>query len=88
MRFSEIQWWPDQVAHFGETFSASMLGWWVGAGDPKIIALAGFVQAAGKEGEDMYYKAKEGKFAAGDVLDLVIHLFGVSIPYALAVWFA
>lgn len=85
MRASEISWWPDQVAHLTETFAAFALGYAV-TGTPSGGAVTGFVQVAQKEGEDLYYKWKSGKWAAGDVIDLVIHLFGVAIPFAILQW--
>ena len=82
MRFSDISWWPDQVAHFIESAAATGLGF-LAFGNPAVGALTGLVLTLWKEGEDMYYKYKAGKFAGGDVLDLVIHLFGVAIPTAM-----
>lgn len=82
MRFSDIRWYPSQLAHFTETVAAFMFGY-ISVMDTRAGVAAGLVQVAQKEGEDLYYKYKSGKFAAGDVLDLVIHLFGIAIPVTI-----
>lgn len=82
MKFSEISWWPDQAAHFVESMAATVFGFAV-MGEPAGGAATGFVMVVTKEGEDFFYKWRSGKWAAGDVLDLVIHLLGVSIPLAI-----
>jgi len=73
----------SQVAHFMESLLAWLIGFLVWSNVVGVFGGLAFV--VGKEGSQLFTKARHGQPVRGDLIDLYVHLAGFILP-ALVAW--